>query len=85
MQQQLLRPSSTRHPRRGSFADVAVVGACVLCILALIPAAVMQSRESSREQRQSQSLHQMGTAMQSYHQTWNSYPTGRGRQVRSTR
>ncbi len=76
MRTRFFRTLSATHSRRGSFADVAVVGACVLCILALIPAAVMQSREASREQRRSQSLHQMGMGMQSYHQTWNAFPAG---------
>ncbi len=67
--------------RRGSITDAVAVGACLLCIAALIPAAVMQARQSAREQRNRQSLHQMGTAVQSYHQTWNAFPAG-GQRVR---
>ncbi len=70
-------PTTADHPRRGSLTDAAAVGACMLCIAALIPVAVIQSREAAREQRQTQSLHQMGTAMQAYHQTWNSFPKGK--------
>lgn len=85
MQPCSIRPFSTTHPRRGSFADLAVVIACVLCILMLVPVAVMHSRESSRQQRREQSLHQIGSAMERYHQTWNAYPTGKGRGLRPSR
>lgn len=64
------------HPRRGSFADVAVVTVCLLCLLAIIPAAVLYSRDAERDQRTRQSYHQIGIALQSYHQTWNSFPNG---------
>lgn len=66
-------------PRRGSLTDGIAVGMCLLCLIAIIPAAIMYARESAREQRRSQSLHQLGTAVQSYHQTWNAFPSGAGR------
>lgn len=68
-----------RHPRMGSLTDGIAVGACLLCLIAIIPAAIMYARETAREQRRSQSLHQLGTAVQSYHQTWNAFPAGAGR------
>ena len=72
-------PPRTPHPRRGSLADGIAVGACLLCLIAIIPVAIMYARESAREQRRSQSLHQLGTAVQTYHQTWNAFPSGTGR------
>ncbi|HET6424356.1 MAG TPA: DUF1559 domain-containing protein [Planctomycetaceae bacterium] len=67
------------HPRRGSFTDAVAVGACLLCLVAIIPVAIMYARESAREQRRTQALHHIGTAVQTYHQTWNAFPPGAGK------
>jgi hypothetical protein len=67
------------HHRRGSITDAIAVGACLLCLVAIIPVAIMYARESARTQRKAQSMHQLGTAVQTYHQTWNTFPPGAGR------
>ncbi len=66
--------------RRGSVGDLAVVGLCLLCLLSFIPAAVLYSRESARDQHRRRSMQQVGTAVQAYHQIWNTYPQGGIRQ-----
>lgn len=65
-------------PRRGAFTLVELLAVMTLVgvLVALLLPAVQQAREASRQAKCTNNLHQIAIAMQNYHDSFRSFPSG---------